>query len=110
MYLKIKSKYIKNKIKGLDWSKHTYIDCLVNLEQYIINYPKTFIGNIHFSALKSKHQTDFIKILKELSPKKYLLYLEETKKSAKEKLKQTRLSKNKENLLKSKWQKMGGKI
>lgn len=110
MYLKIKSQYIKSRIKGLSWEKHFYINRLVALERFIVRYPKTFGGNIYFSGLKSKYHKDFVVILKELKPKAYLDYLENEKELKLEQLKRTRQDKKEEKKLKSEWRKMGGKV
>lgn len=109
MYLKIKSQYIKSRIKGLSWERHAYINHLIALERFIINCPKTFTGGIYFSGLKSKYHKDFIGILKELKPKAYLDYLENEKRLKLEQLKQTRQGRKEEKKLKSEWRKMGGR-
>lgn len=110
MYLKIKSQYIKSRIKELSWEKHFYINHLIALERFVINCPKTFTGNIYFSGLKSKYRKDFIGILKELKPKAYLDYQGNEKKLKLEQLKRTRQDKKEEKKLKSEWRKMGGKV
>lgn len=110
MYLLIKSTYIKNKIKGLTWRKHTYIDHLIRLESFILQKPNSFTGNIYFAALQSKYRKEFEEILKELIPAEYRQYLKGQQKMKDEQIKTAKTNKKIEDKLKQEWQQAGGKI
>ena len=110
MYTNIKSQYIKNKVKGLPWSRHNYIDALIAIERFILKPPHTLMGNLYLSSLKLKYSQEFSKILSELKPKDHQKYLNQLKEESKERVKQRKLVQAEENKLKVEWQKAGGKI
>lgn len=110
MYLSIKSKFIEKKIVGLNWHKHRYIDHLIAIEKYILNNPKTFTGNIHFHALKSKYSKEFAEILRELKPSDHQIYQNELSLLEKKQRAREKLDFKKDIQLKVEWQKAKGLI
>lgn len=70
-YTEVKSTLIKSKIQGANWSEKEEIDQLIKLEKYILNPPHGWAANLHLHHLKSTFSSEYLELLKELSPDKY---------------------------------------
>jgi hypothetical protein len=101
VYTKITSPYIKNVLGKTEWSNHSYVDDLLSLEKYIYTSPKSFVGSIHYNALKKKYKEEFLLLCKEQSLERY----NKEKELLKDKKKMVETDKE---VLKRDWIKAGG--
>ena len=70
-YKDIKSKYLKNKVKGLSWEKSNYIDDLMTLEKWILGEISGWATAMMVHGLKGKYEIDYLEILRELKPERF---------------------------------------
>lgn len=68
MYSKIKSNYIKTRIKGRRFSQREYIDDLTKLEHFILDGVRGFASGMYYSDLKYKYEKEWKAIHEELKP------------------------------------------
>ena len=113
IYNQIKSQFIKDKIKGLEWNNKNkeYIDDLVFIENYILGKSGGMGSAYRIHSLKNKKEYELI--YKELNPKEFE---KEKKRELKEKEQEEKEDKEfeKEELkekeqARKEWLKMGGK-
>ena len=97
-FTKIKTKFVKNKLKNTSWSKREYIKQLMFLESWISEEIRGLGAAYKAHVLKEKYAKEYKAIFLELAPEDYKrLKKKETKKKKKEKKKN--LTKNlKKNL------------
>ena len=114
---KVKSKFIKNKIKGHSFKNKNlrqYIDDLIFLEKSITKGINGMAGNWMLFYMKEKYEKDYYQLLKELKPKEYRKYAEKRRKEQiklKEREKRWKEKEKKElNKKKKLWLSLGGKI
>src|SRR3990172_3349405 len=76
-----KSNYVKNRIKGLEFTKKNreYVRILLNLERWALEGPGGWSDAMHKHSVVSDHEKDYLAILKELDPKQYVDHLKEKK-------------------------------
>ena len=115
-YTKIKSKFIKEKIKKTKWKDSEYIDDLMFLEDAILNDFNNLgmSGNMKLSSLKYSYSKEYKVIYKELDPKGWKEEQEQEKKQAIEEAEEERRYNEEERLEeeqeRKEWKKAGGKI
>jgi len=68
MYSKIRSNYIKTRIKGRGFSQREYIDDLAKLERFILNGVRGFANGMFYHNLKYKYEKEWKAIHEELKP------------------------------------------
>lgn len=80
-FTKIKSNYVKEKIKGLSYSKKNkkYINDLMKLERSIVEGFKGWAVSLAYHSLKNKYNKDYDLIFKELDPEGYKEWIQEMK-------------------------------
>lgn len=80
-YTKIKSNFIKERIKKTKWRNRVYIEDLIFLEQIITKRIKNlgWLGNMKLYGLKSRYKKEFGIIFKELDPKEWKKYQKKEK-------------------------------
>ena len=116
MYDNIKSKFIKNKFKGLKWNEKNkeYIDNLVFIERYVLGKVKGWTTGYSIIRIKEKYQKDFEAIYKELKPKQFKRMKEQEKiiKRKEKKAMEEASQKRRDDAWKDidVWAKMGGKF
>ena len=103
-YTKIKSEFIKKKIKETRFEDRTYIDDLIFLEQVILEEidPKEigWLGNMKLHGLKKRYYGEFAEIYMELNSKEWKKLQERDKKEiVKEILRLQKLDEEKEREL-----------
>ena len=71
VYKQVKSQFIKDKIKGLEWNKKNkeYIDNLVFIENYILTKTGGMGISYIIQSLESRYKKEFKAIYNELKPK-----------------------------------------
>ncbi len=114
-YTKIKSNFIKEKLKQTRWQNRFYIDNLIFLEKAILRKFKGYgcYGNIKLYKIKNEFKNEFETIFKELDLKEWEKY-NKKEKVIKEKLKNMEEGKRKQQITitkrkKDNWVKAGGK-
>ena len=113
-YTKIKSNFVKQKLKETAFENRHYIDDLMFLEKSITEGVMGMGSNIKYFTSKSKYKEEYLAILKELKPELYKFEKARIKKDEKEQkmLEEEELEEEKEQERRERiaWQKMGGKI
>ncbi len=107
---KIKTDYLKNKIRGQSLDKLNYVKDLVMLEYFVLNPPKNWISGMYFESLKSAYINDFEQILKELDLNKFQEYKNEKNRRRKLEQEQQLRRRSKEKLIRTWWVKHGGNV
>jgi len=107
-YTTIESLYIKNRIKGLSWEKHSYIDNLIRLYNFIKLPPTHWLADMQFAALKSQYIEEYLDLLKEYSLELYARELRRRKEFLEEREKCLQEMKKDEYLSKEDWLRAGG--
>ena len=71
MYKNIKSKFIKDKIKGLEWNKKNkeYVDNLVFIEEYVLDKIAGMGVSYKIHSFRDTYKKEYEAIYKELKPK-----------------------------------------
>jgi len=115
MVKKQESDYIKNKIKGKSWKDKKYVNYIKELRriEFHIKYGvHGMASGIQFSTLKSKHEKEYLAILKEINPKEYKWEMGTKKVERKKELEETKKEREKEKeeekREKKRWIELGG--
>lgn len=114
-YKQIRSKFIKEKIKGLEWNKKNkeYIDNLVFIEEYILEKVGGMGCAYRIHSLKDDYKKEYESICKELDPKEFKRMKKEEAREKKEEVKINKKLKQEEQKESQKarkeWVEMGGK-
>jgi len=105
----IKTRYVKENLKGREYNEENveYIQDLMFIERVISGEKINYIAGMKLESLKHKYNTEFLEILKEISPEGYKKYLEEEE-QRKRKLEESRKEraikeKLEENLSRESW-------
>ncbi len=113
MYSKVKSKFIKNKIKERNWKSKDYIDDLIYLEEYISGEIYGLGGNWKAASMKSEYKKEYDAIFKELKPKDFKQYIKQERREAERERKENEKFEKREQRehreAKKDWIKAGGK-
>jgi len=64
-YSKIKSPFIKKKLKTTTWDNRSYIDDLIQLYKYMTKGVSSWIAASLFSSLKFKYENEYLKLMEE---------------------------------------------
>ena len=115
-YSKIKSPFIKKKLKKTTWKNRIYIDDLIQLHKYMTKGVNSWIAASLFSELKFKYEGEYLKLIEEdtrLNPneKRIMMYPKQIHdlKLRKKKIVKLKLDEFKlEMLLKKDWRNCGG--
>lgn len=116
MYEKIRSEYLRKKIRGLKWTQQNreYIHDLLRIEQSVLGHNFGWMTGYLVLSLKEKYPKEFEAIYKELSPKDYAKEKMEEQRGRQKELKlekkQKLKDKNEEEREKKLWVKMGGSL
>ncbi len=117
-----KTEYVKKKLKQTKWKNRDYIEDLMKIEKFILEYNERPQGMAHAMMMHNWCDTEhfygeyireYEQILKELKPKKYNKYVIEKKnytvesKKAQEKWENEEKTRTKKE--KTAWKKAGGK-
>ena len=76
--MKVKSEYVRGKIRGKSVSDEEYryyIGALTDIERYVLDIPMCECGVKHFWHLEEKYPEEFKAIFMELNPEDYKRYL-----------------------------------
>ncbi|MFH1376135.1 MAG: hypothetical protein ABIH25_00710 [Candidatus Woesearchaeota archaeon] len=115
VYKQVKSKFIKDKIRGLRWNKKNveYVDNLVFIEDYILDKTAGLGVGYKINSFKNKYKKEYEEIYKELRPKEFKQVkkrkVKERKKEEKENRKFDEDKRKEEEQAKKEWLEMGGK-
>jgi len=113
-YTKVKSEFIKEKIKNAKWKDSGYIDDLIFLEYGIRGMGLGWTGGMRYNFLTNKYPKEYKAIYLELNPKVYKRIIEDKKKEAEEEKREDeeleREEKEEEEQDKADWVKAGGRI
>ncbi len=114
-YTKVKSKFIREKIKKVNWKRdRDYIDTLIFIEDIITGKQKmSWMGSFRWNGAKKSYPKEYKAIYEELQPKEFArIHKQEVKEIAREKREEVRWKKE-ERLEEEKdrkdWIKAGGK-
>ena len=116
MYENIKSKFVKNKLKGLKYNKDNkdYIDTLMYLEKYVSGESGGWATSIKIHHLKGQYKTEYESIFSELKPEEFKAQKKKEERAEKrwkdEKVLDERRDKKEEEESKKSWKDMGGKL
>jgi len=78
-YSHVKSRFIRNVIKGKHWNlkdQRKYIDDLIAIEDFILNGNHTTYDSLVYSLLKERYAEEFKAIAHELKPEIYTHFVE----------------------------------
>ncbi len=78
-YSHVKSRFIRNVIKGKHWNlkdQRKYIDDLIAIEDFILNGNHTAYDSLVYSLLKERYAEEFKAIAHELKPEIYAHFVE----------------------------------
>ena len=81
-YCKVKSNFIKEKLKKTSFEDRGYIDDLMFLEQSILKEIYGWLANMRLFGLKNKYKKEYEIIFKEIAPAKYKRTIQQEKKEA----------------------------
>jgi len=113
MYTKIKSVFIRKKIKECPWKNRKYIDDLITIERFVLGETFGWVTGYIMHGLKGSYPHEFKTIHKELKPKQFKEEQEREKAEAKKEREEeeTYLKQEKDELRKHKQEslKTGGK-
>lgn len=75
----IKTRYVRNKLKGLDYNdgNKQYIQDLMFIERVISGERINYIAGMSYESKKRKYSSEFKEIYNELDPEGYRKYLQE---------------------------------
>lgn len=113
-YRKVKSKFIKEKIKSTKWKDRDYIDDLIAIECYVKG--EMFgLGTGHKAkSLEGEYPKEWVAIWKELEPKKYeknrKIDERERRREEKEEREMEEEEMIEEELDREDWKRVGGKF
>jgi hypothetical protein len=113
-YTRVKSKFIKEKIKKTKWEDSCYIDDLIKIENIILGEVHGWTIGYLRNHLEEEYPKEYKAIYKELRPKEWKTTKnqkrkEKEKEKKEEKIKEERYRKEEERDKKD-WIKAGGKI
>lgn len=113
-YAKVKSKFIRDKIKNCKWGKKKYIDDLMRIEQSALGQSFGWLTGYIQQGLENTYPKEWKIIHLEINPKAYKDNIKRKKREAleekREETKERMLEKKEREQDKKDWKKMGGRI
>lgn len=111
-----KTEYVKKKLKLTKWKKRDYIEDLMKIEKFILEYNEKPQGMSHAMMMHNwldpicgEFRREYAGILKEVNPKKYQKYMARKKREENDCKKGEKKYKEELKKEKAEWKKAGGK-
>jgi len=114
IYKKIKSEFIRKKLKETSWKDREYIGHLMAIERAIIHGLGGWMDHYMYNIRKQSYRKEWEAIYKELKPKEFRNLLKQESREKEKEKKEEKKSRKRENKeytkAKEEWKKMGGRI